>query len=141
MLVAALGIVGAIAVGVTIARTLEPSPPQRVAPSAPPKPTVPPAVQAYADRVVPSFAGILRVDRKEIVSVAGVIDRDVAIPGVTSGTWAVVVAGDIRQTWGLLPHPNSECAIFFLTSLGEVFASQGSTLRTCETYFAAVPTR
>ncbi len=102
---------------------------------------MPPAVQAYADRVVPSFGGILRVDRKAIVRVNGVIDRTVAIPGVTSGMWAVVVAGDIRQTWGLLARPNSECAIFFVTSLGDVLARQESTLRTCEPYFAAAPAR
>jgi hypothetical protein len=91
--------------------------------------------------VIPSFGGILRVDRKAIVPVKGVIDREVAIPGVTSDTWAVVVAGDIRPTWGVMARPNSECAIFFLTYLGEVFASQQSTLATCERYFAVVPTR
>jgi hypothetical protein len=139
-----LGFVAAAAVGLTLAQLTMTAPSTQTpsATSAPPAaPTVPPAVQAYADRVVPSFSGIVRIDRKAIVRVGGVLDRDVAIPGVTTGTWAVVVAGDIRQTRGLLPHPNFECAIFFVTYLGDVFASQGSTLRTCEKYFAAVPTR
>jgi hypothetical protein len=49
---------------------------------------VPAAVQAVADRIVPSFDGIVRMDRKVIVRVADVSPRDVGVPGVTSGSWA-----------------------------------------------------
>lgn len=98
---------------------------------------VPPAVQAAADRIVPSFDGIVRIDRKVIVRVADVPSRDVGIAGVTSGSWAVAVAGDIAQTWGPMARPNSQCAIWFINSRGDVFAFQNSVLSTCGPYFSA----
>lgn len=98
---------------------------------------VPPTVQAYADRLVPSFDGIVRIDRKVIVRVSDVAGREVNVPGVTSGTWAIAVAGDIAPTWGPLRRPNAECAVWFVNSLGEPFAFQSSGPGICEPYFAA----
>ena len=117
-----------------------PTPSKSPAPTATPA-TVPLAVQAYADRVTPSFAGVVRLDRKVVVRVADVAQRDAAIPGATSGTWAVAVAGDIRQTWGLLARPNSQCAVWFVTQEGLPVAWEGGTLDRCEPYFSAVPIR
>jgi hypothetical protein len=98
---------------------------------------VPPSVQAYADRVVPFFDGVVRIDRKVIVRLGDVTGRDVNIPGVSSGTWAIAVAGEIAATWGLLERPNAECAVWFVDPLGEPVAFRSSGRAICEPYFAA----
>jgi len=111
--------------------------PQTIVPARSPAPTVPPEIQAAADRIAPPFGGIVRVDRKVVVPVASVASREAAVPGVTSGSWAVAVQGDVAQTWGPLARPNSPCAIWFINSLGDVFAFQSSNRATCDPYFPA----
>lgn len=135
-------IVGAATVIVAAAFTLlmserarTPVVPEVVTP-APSAIVVPPPVKTYADRVVPSFDGIVRMDRKVVVRVGDVTGTD-AMPGVTAGTWAIAVAGDIAQTWGVMVRPNSQCAVWFVNSLGEPLAFQSSALSICAPYFAA----
>ena len=97
---------------------------------------VPPAVvQAVADRIIPRYEGVLRVDRKVVVQLGDVDRRDgPGIPGATDGTWAIAVIGEMRQTRGLLPAPNSQCAIWFVNSEGFAFASQRGALSKCDPY-------
>jgi hypothetical protein len=135
------GITAAAAVAaLTVFAATRPDPPIAtpvVLPSATSQARVlPAAVQAYADGVSVSFDGIERMDRKVVVQL-GDVPRPAgspAISGATDATWAIVVVGDIRQTWGLLPVPNGECAIWFVNSIGEVVATQRGALSACDPY-------
>ena len=99
---------------------------------------VPPAVQAVVDRIAPHYDGVLRVDRKVVVQLRDV-DRpgSYGIPGVTDGTWAIAVVGEMRQTRGVLPIPNSQCRIWFVNSEGSTLAAGGGALSRCDPYFSA----
>jgi hypothetical protein len=98
--------------------------------------TPPPAVGAFADRVIPPFDGIVRIDRKVVVQLGNVVRREPPIQGATDSSWAVAVVGEIAQTWGLLPVGSSRCAIWFVDSAGLVFASQRGPTSTCDAYLS-----
>lgn len=98
----------------------------------------PPEVQAFADRVNPSFDGVMRMDRKVVVQLGDLDRRDSpGIAGATDATWAIAVVGDIAQTRGLMPAPNSQCAVWFVDSLGLPFAFQRGAVSACDPYVAS----
>src|SRR5688572_3076669 len=95
----------------------------------------PSSVQSMADRVTVSFDGIVRVDRKVVLRLSEVSrSLEPAISGATDATWAIAVVGDIRQTWGLLDAGNSRCAIWFVNTLGQIFATQRGAISRCDPY-------
>jgi hypothetical protein len=58
----------------------------------------------------------------------------VSVPGTV---WVVAVVGDIRQTWGLLPRPNSQCQLSaFRADTGELWSTSQGSLALCQPYFA-----
>lgn len=141
---ARLGFVGASVVAALLVVFALPqafAPPiQTVAPASPTAtvPSTPAVVQALADRVTTSFDGIVRMDRKVVVQLRDVSRADgPGIAGATDGSWAIVVVGDIRQTMGVMAVPNSQCAIWFVNSLGQVFATQRGAITWCDPYLAA----
>lgn len=116
------------------------TPIQTVAPASPTatERSAPAVVQAVAERVTTSFDGIVRMDRKEVVQLGDVSRADgPGIAGATDGSWAIVVVGDIRQTMGVMAVPNSQCAIWFVNSLGQIFATQRGPITRCDPYLAA----
>ena len=133
----------AVAVGLLLTIATQPSRVPSTTPVAEPSPTtavrVPPqAVQAFADRVVPSFDGVVRIDRKVVVQLGDVARHDTpGIPAATDATWAIAVVGDIAQTSGRLPTPNSQCAVWFVNSVGQVSAFQSGALSSCDPYISA----
>jgi hypothetical protein len=79
-------------------------------------------VQALADRVTTSFDGIVRMDRKVVVQLRDVSRADgPGIAGATDGSMAIA---------------NSQCAIWFVNSLGQIFATQRGPITRCDPYLA-----
>ena len=63
------------------------------------------------------------------------------IPGpsmnVPATVWVVAVVGDIAPNFGVMPRPNSQCALFaYRADTGEVWSSAEGSLSVCQPYFA-----
>jgi len=86
--------------------------------------------------------GVLRVDdvAAKLVSSADYMGAaTVAGPSVNvpATVWVIAIIGDIRQTWGLLPTPNSQCKLSaYRAATGEIWSTSEGSLAMCQPYFA-----
>ena len=85
---------------------------------------------------------MLRVDdaAAKLVSTADYLAaRTSAVPAVTAPAtlWVIAIVGDIRQTWGVLRRPNSQCQLsVYWASTGEPWSTAEGSLSMCQPYFA-----
>jgi hypothetical protein len=123
---------------------------QGLAPASP-SPTPPPVPTPLPSGVVDPqsliqqatrLGGVLRVDdvATRLMSATD-YSGGTTVPGpgvrVPSTVWVIAIVGDIRQTSGLLPRPNSQCQLLaFWATTGEVWSSREGPLAVCQPYFA-----
>jgi hypothetical protein len=88
------------------------------------------------------IGGVLRVDdaAAKLVSAADYSHASTIVgPGVSAPAtvWVIAIVGDIRQTRGLLPRPNSQCRLSAYWALtGELWSTAEGPLSMCQPYFA-----
>jgi hypothetical protein len=86
--------------------------------------------------------GVLRVDdvAAKLVSSADYMGTStVAGPSVNvpATVWVIAIVGDIRQTWGVLPLPNSQCKLSaYGAATGEIWSTREGPVAICQPYFA-----
>ena len=86
--------------------------------------------------------GVLRVDdaAAKLVSTADYLGgRAIAVPAVNAPAtlWVIAIVGDIRQTRGVLPRPNSQCQLsVYWASTGDLWSTAEGPLSMCQPYFS-----
>jgi hypothetical protein len=118
---------------------------QALAPASPSPTPLPSGVvdpQPLLRQATRVIGGVLRVDdaTAKLVSTADYLGARATVgPGVNTPAtvWVIAIVGDIRQTRGVLPRPNSQCQLSaYWAETGEPWSTAEGSLSMCQPYFA-----